>query len=73
MLFVPAPKPLIDGQEKDPSTNGEFASVAAIRKRIFPLGDAVRFFPGHGPGGTLGDERRTNPFAGDDAPRGRFM
>jgi exonuclease SbcC len=29
---------------------------------LFPLGDAVRFIPGHGPMGTLGEERRTNPF-----------
>jgi len=45
----------------------------SIRERLFPLGDDVRFFPGHGPGGTLGEERRANPYAGDDAPRGRFM
>jgi glyoxylase-like metal-dependent hydrolase (beta-lactamase superfamily II) len=47
--------------------------VRSIRERLFPLGDDVRFFPGHGPGGTIGDERRMNPFVGDDAPRGRFM
>ena len=46
--------------------------VRSIRERIFPLGDDVRFFPGHGPGGTLGEERRANPFVGD-AARGRFM
>ncbi|HQR29365.1 MAG TPA: MBL fold metallo-hydrolase [Anaeromyxobacteraceae bacterium] len=47
--------------------------LRSIRDRLFPLGDDVRFFPGHGPSGTLGEERRTNPYAGDDAPRGRFM
>ena len=47
--------------------------LRSIRERLFPLGDDVRFFPGHGPGGTLGEERRRNPYAGDDAPRGRFM
>jgi glyoxylase-like metal-dependent hydrolase (beta-lactamase superfamily II) len=47
--------------------------LRSIRERLFPLGDEVRFFPGHGPGGTLGEERRANPYAGDDAPRGRFM
>jgi glyoxylase-like metal-dependent hydrolase (beta-lactamase superfamily II) len=47
--------------------------LRSIRERLFPLGDGVRFFPGHGPGGTLGEERRKNPYAGDDAPRGRFM
>ena len=45
--------------------------VRSIRERLFPLGDEVRFFPGHGPGGTLGEERRRNPYVGDDAPRGR--
>ena len=47
--------------------------LRSIRERLFPLGDEVRFFPGHGPGGTLGEERRQNPYAGDDAPHGRFM
>jgi len=47
--------------------------VRSIRERLFPLGDDVRFFPGHGPGGTIGDERRMNPCVGEDAPRGRFM
>ncbi len=47
--------------------------VRSIRERLFPLGDDVRFFPGHGPGGTIGDERRMNPYVGEDAPRGRFM
>jgi glyoxylase-like metal-dependent hydrolase (beta-lactamase superfamily II) len=27
-----------------------------------PLGDDVAFLPGHGPGSTLGHERKTNPF-----------
>ncbi len=39
--------------------------LRSIRERLFPLGDEVRFFPGHGPGGTLGEERRRNPYAGD--------
>ena len=34
----------------------------SIRERLFPLGDDVRFIPGHGPMSTLGEERRTNPF-----------
>jgi glyoxylase-like metal-dependent hydrolase (beta-lactamase superfamily II) len=34
----------------------------SIRQRLFPLGDDVRFIPGHGPMSTLGEERRTNPF-----------
>ncbi len=36
----------------------------AIRERLFPLGDALRVLPGHGPETTLGVERLTNPFVG---------
>lgn len=39
--------------------------IASIRQKLFPLGDEVRFIPGHGPLSTLGDERRWNPFVGD--------
>lgn len=49
------------------------ALLASIRGRIFPLGDDVRFYPGHGPSGLLGDERRTNPFAGEPSRRGRYV
>ncbi len=38
------------------------ALIASIRNKLFPLGDDVTFIPGHGPTGTLGEERRTNPF-----------
>ena len=41
--------------------------INAIRSKLFPLGDDVRFVPGHGPMSTFGDERRSNPFAGDAA------
>ncbi len=37
----------------------------SIRERVFPLGDDVRFIPGHGPMSTLGHERATNPFVAD--------
>jgi len=37
----------------------------AIRGRLFPLGDALHVFPGHGPSTTLGRERRDNPFVGE--------
>lgn len=47
--------------------------VRSIRERIFPLGDEVRFLPGHGPGGTIGEERRKNPFVGEGARQGRFV
>jgi glyoxylase-like metal-dependent hydrolase (beta-lactamase superfamily II) len=39
----------------------------SIRERLFPLGDAVRVLPGHGPATTLGEERRHNPFVGEAA------
>jgi hydroxyacylglutathione hydrolase len=34
----------------------------SIQQRLFPLGDDVRFIPGHGPMSTFGSERRSNPF-----------
>ncbi len=39
--------------------------VRSIRNRLFPLGDAIRFIPGHGPMSTFGQERQTNPFVAD--------
>ena len=41
--------------------------IAAIRDKLFPLGDDVRFIPGHGPLSTFGDERADNPYVGDFA------
>ncbi|MFP5408302.1 MAG: MBL fold metallo-hydrolase [Gammaproteobacteria bacterium] len=40
------------------------ALLAAIRGKLFPLGDAVRFVPGHGAMSSFGHERRENPFVG---------
>lgn len=49
---------------------GDFDTlVRSIRGKLFPLGDDVRFLPGHGPLSTFGEERRTNPFVGDHAVR----
>jgi glyoxylase-like metal-dependent hydrolase (beta-lactamase superfamily II) len=39
--------------------------VRSIRERLFPLGDEVRFIPGHGPMSRFGEERRHNPFVAD--------
>ncbi|GFE81756.1 MBL fold metallo-hydrolase [Steroidobacter agaridevorans] len=39
--------------------------VRSIRENLFPLGDDVRFVPGHGPLSTFGQERQTNPFVAD--------
>jgi hydroxyacylglutathione hydrolase len=53
---------------------GDFDALArSIQERLFTLEDDVRFLPGHGPGGTIGDERRTNPFVGENPRRGRFL
>jgi glyoxylase-like metal-dependent hydrolase (beta-lactamase superfamily II) len=41
--------------------------IAAIREKLFPLGDDIQFLCGHGPGSTFGEERRSNPFAGEGA------
>lgn len=43
--------------------------IASIRTRLWPLGDEVRFIPGHGPMSSFGHERRSNPFVGDVATR----
>ena len=34
----------------------------SIRQKLFPLGDDVVVYPGHGPESTIGEEKRTNPF-----------
>lgn len=45
---------------------GDFDSlVQSIRGKLFPLGDDIRFLPGHGPTSTFGAERAHNPFVGD--------
>ena len=36
--------------------------MESIHRKLFSLGDEVGFIPGHGPGSTLGHERRTNPY-----------
>ena len=41
--------------------------IDSIRNRLWPLGDDVRFVPGHGAMSSFGEERRSNPFVGDDA------
>ena len=39
--------------------------LASIRGKLWPLGAAVRFIPGHGPMSTFGEEMRDNPFVAD--------
>lgn len=38
------------------------ALIAAIKTKLLPLGDDMAFICGHGQPGTIGEERRTNPF-----------
>ena len=47
---------------------GDIATLLrSITHELWPLGDDIRFVPGHGPMSTFGDERRDNPFVGDAA------
>ncbi|BDG02195.1 MBL fold metallo-hydrolase [Anaeromyxobacter oryzae] len=53
---------------------GDFdALFQSIQTKLFALPDEVRFLPGHGPGGTIGEERASNPFVGQNPRRGRFV
>jgi glyoxylase-like metal-dependent hydrolase (beta-lactamase superfamily II) len=38
------------------------ALIRAIKDKLLPLGDDYSFICGHGPGSTIGAERRSNPF-----------
>ncbi len=47
---------------------GDFPLLrSGIRSKLFILPDATRVYPGHGPSTTIGAERRTNPYVGDQA------
>jgi hydroxyacylglutathione hydrolase len=37
--------------------------LASIREKLFPLAPETRVVCGHGPDTTIGEERRSNPFA----------
>jgi hydroxyacylglutathione hydrolase len=43
--------------------------LQSIVTKLWPMGDDVAFVPGHGAMSTFGDERASNPFAGDAAMR----
>ena len=46
--------------------NGNYDDlISSIKNNLWPLGDEVRFIPGHGPMSTFGHERQTNPFVAD--------
>lgn len=36
--------------------------IQGVIQKVFPLGDDLRVYPGHGPATTIGRERRSNPF-----------
>lgn len=36
--------------------------IHGVRTRVFPLGDHLRVYPGHGPHSTIGQEKQYNPF-----------
>ncbi|MDD5332932.1 MAG: MBL fold metallo-hydrolase [Rhodoferax sp.] len=38
--------------------------IASIVERLWPMGDATVFIPGHGPESTFGRERASNPYVG---------
>ena len=38
------------------------ALIRSIKDKLLPLGDDVAFLCGHGPAGTIGEERASNPF-----------
>ncbi|MEY4752882.1 MAG: hypothetical protein RJA44_557 [Pseudomonadota bacterium] len=39
--------------------------IRSIRERLWPMGDATVFIPGHGPESSFGEERRFNPYVRD--------
>jgi hydroxyacylglutathione hydrolase len=42
---------------------GDFNTlISSIKNKLFPLGDEVRAYTGHGPSTTIGEEKRYNPF-----------
>lgn len=48
--------------------DGDFAQLAAgIKTKLFTLPDETVLLSGHGPATTVGAERRTNPFVGENA------
>ncbi|MSR32996.1 MAG: MBL fold metallo-hydrolase [Gemmataceae bacterium] len=43
--------------------NGNFEQlISGIQGKFYPLDNATRIFPGHGPSTTLGEEKQNNPF-----------
>jgi hydroxyacylglutathione hydrolase len=49
-----------------PGSDGRLL-FAGIRGKLFPLPPDTIVYPGHGPPTTVGEEKRSNPFVGDQA------
>ncbi|MGR5177752.1 MBL fold metallo-hydrolase [Vibrio parahaemolyticus] len=48
---------------------GDYATlINSIKGKLWPLGNDVKFVPGHGPESTFGHERASNPFVADEMP-----
>ncbi|MDP2719240.1 MAG: MBL fold metallo-hydrolase [Dehalococcoidia bacterium] len=43
--------------------------MGSIKEKLMVLPDKTEVWPGHGPGSTIGEERRHNPFLGGAGPR----
>ena len=41
-----------------------YTLINSIVQRLWPMGDATVFIPGHGPESSFGRERKTNPYVG---------
>jgi glyoxylase-like metal-dependent hydrolase (beta-lactamase superfamily II) len=52
------------GRSDLPGGDGELL-ISAIRQKLFPLGDELPVYPGHGPATTLATEKKSNPFVGE--------
>ncbi|MGJ8561952.1 MAG: MBL fold metallo-hydrolase [Alphaproteobacteria bacterium] len=52
------------GRTDFPKSNPQ-ALIDSIKDKLWPLGNDMRFIPGHGPMSTFGQERVDNPFVGD--------
>ena len=52
------------GRTDFPMSNHQ-SLIDAITQKLWPLGDDMRFVPGHGPMSTFGAERKSNPFVSD--------
>ncbi len=61
------------GRTDLPDTGGDFTVLAqSIHTQLWPLAPDTIVYPGHGPLTTIGHEKRTNPFVGDDAGAGIY-